>query len=125
MIAKTPAHAVDPLDQAFNQGDLEGVLSYYDDAAVVIPIPGTQARGIQELRALYQRFMHPGVTAKQIKTNVIEADGIALFTSRWTLNIEGEPPQTFIATTVLRRQPDGSWKALIDNPRGPQILDSD
>jgi ketosteroid isomerase-like protein len=125
MIAKTPEHAVDLLDQAFNQGDLEGVLRYYDDAAVVIPIPGTQARGIQELRTLYQRFMHPGVTAKQIKTNVIEADGIALFTSRWTLNIEGEPPQTFIATTVLRRQPDGSWKALIDNARGPQILDSD
>jgi hypothetical protein len=40
------------------------------------------------------------------------------------MNIEGEPPQTFIATTVLRRQPDGSWKALIDNARGPQILDS-
>jgi ketosteroid isomerase-like protein len=125
MIAKTPEHAVALLDQAFNQGDLEGVLRYYDDAAIVIPLPGTEARGLQELRTLFQRVMHPGVTAKQIKTNVIEADGIALFTSRWTLNIAGQPPQTFIATTVFRRQADGGWKALIDNARGPQILDQD
>jgi uncharacterized protein (TIGR02246 family) len=125
MIARTPEHAVELLDQAFNQGDLEAVLRLYDDAAVVIPMPGTQARGLQELRTLYQRFLRPGITAKQIKTNVLEADGIALFTSRWTLNMEGQPPQAFIATTVFRQQPDGGWKALIDNARGPEILDRD
>ena len=28
-----------------------------------------------------------------------------------------------VAVDVIRRQPDGSWKMVIDNPWGPAILD--
>lgn len=122
MIAQSPEHAIELLDRAFNEGDLETILGIYDDSAVVIPEPGTEARGVGELRALYQRFMKPGTSATQLKTHVVEADGVALFTSRWTLSVEGAPPETFIATTVFRKQPDGGWKALIDNARGPLVL---
>ena len=122
MIAKSPEHAVELLDKAFNEGDLDSVLDYYEDSAVVIPMPGIEARGRAELRSLYQRVMKPGTSAKQLTTHVMEADGVALFLSRWTLTVEGAPPETFIATTVFRKQPDGGWKALIDNPRGPLIL---
>ena len=122
MIAKSPEHAVELLDKAFNEGDLDSVLCYYEDAAVVISMPGIEARGRAELRSLYQRVMKPGTSAKQLTTHVMEADGVALFLSRWTLTVEGAPPETFIATTVFRKQPDGGWKALIDNPRGPLIL---
>ncbi len=122
MIATSPEHAIELLDKAFNEGDLASVLRYYDDAAVVIPQPDVQARGKEEIKSLYERFMQPGTIAKQIKTHVIEADGIALFTSRWELSIGQAPPETHIATTVFRKQPDGGWKALIDNARGPQIL---
>ena len=122
MIAGSPEHAIELLDKAFNEGDLDTVLGLYEDAAVVIAEPGQVARGKQELRSLYQRFMQPGTAAQQLTTHVAEADGIALFLSRWTLTVKDAPPQTFIATTVLRRQPDGGWKALIDNARGPLIL---
>jgi ketosteroid isomerase-like protein len=125
MIATSPEHAVELLDKAFNQGDLESILGYYDDAAIVIPVPGVEARGHAEIRDLFQRFLRPGVTAHQIKSKVIEADGIALFTSRWALDIPGHPRQAFIATTVFRKQTDGGWKALIDNARGPEILELD
>ena len=69
--------------------------------------------------------MKPGTSAKQLKVHVVEADGIALLTSRWTLHVEGVSPQTFVATVVLRQQPDRGWKALIDKARGPQILEPD
>ncbi len=122
MIASSPEHAIELLDQAFNEGDLDSVLRLYEDAAVVVPEPGKEARGIAELRSLYQKLMKPGITAKQLKTAVLEADGVALFLSRWTLTVDGAPPETFISTTVFRKQPDGGWKALIDNARGPLIL---
>lgn len=122
MRATSPEHAIELLDNAFNAGDIESVLRYYEDTAVVIPKPGTQARGKAELRSLYSAFMRPGISAKQIKTHVVEADGIALFTSRWTLVIDDAPPEVFLATTVFRKQPDGGWKALIDNARGPLVL---
>ena len=60
--------------------------------------------------------------ARQLQTHVAEADGIALFTSRWSLSVAGGEPQVFFASVVLRQQPDGGWKALIDNARGPLIL---
>lgn len=55
MLARNPEHAIELLDRAFNEGDLATVLRYYEDAAVVIPKPGTGARGIGELRERYGR----------------------------------------------------------------------
>jgi ketosteroid isomerase-like protein len=126
MIANSPEHAVELLDRAFAQGDLHAVLSFYEDAAVVITEPGKAARGTAELRSFFARAMQSGASAEQLKTQVIEAEGVALFLSRWTLHVKGAGPgateRTFTATTVFRKQPDGGWKALIDNPFGPLIL---
>jgi ketosteroid isomerase-like protein len=69
--------------------------------------------------------MQSGSWAEQLRTQVIEADGVALFLSRWILHSKDATAQTFIATTVFRQQPDGGWKALIDNPFGPLILETD
>jgi ketosteroid isomerase-like protein len=126
MIATSPEHAVELLDRAFAQGDLDTVLSFYEAAAVVITEPGKAARGTEELRSFFARAMQSGSWAEQLRTQVIEADGVALFLSRWSLHSKGDvAARTFIATTVFRKQPDGGWKALIDNPFGPLILGPD
>jgi ketosteroid isomerase-like protein len=126
MVATSPEHAVELVDKAFNEGDLATVLSFYEDAAVVITEPGKAARGKEELKDFFGRVMRSGSSAKQLKTHVIEADGVALFLSRWTLEVKdaktGVSSRTFTATTVFRRQPDGGWRALIDNSFGPLML---
>ncbi len=125
MIANSPEHAVELLDRAFAQGNLDAVLSFYEDAAVVITEPGKSARGTEELRSFFSWATRSGFRAEQLRTQVIEADGVALFLSRWTLDSKDVAARTFIATTVFRRQPDGGWKALIDNPFGPLILETE
>lgn len=126
MILSSPEHAVKMVDDAFNRGDLDAVLNFYETTAVVVTEPGKVARGTVELRSFFERVMQSGTSAKQLKTHVIEADGIALFLSRWTFKTATADPDasghTFIATTVLRKQPDGTWKALIDNSLGPLVL---
>ena len=122
MIATSPEHAVELLDRAFAQGDLPTVLSFYEEVAVVITEPGKAARGTAELRGFFDRAMQSGSSAKQLQTHVIEDDGVALFVSRWIFQAKGAAERTFTATTVFRKQPDGGWKALIDNPFGPFIL---
>lgn len=123
MIGRSPEDLVQLLDQAFNDGDVEAMLSFYEDAAVVITEPGKMARGKEELRVFFDRVARAGSSARQLKMQVIEADGVALFLSRWALKGEGEDrARTFVATTVFRRQPDGGWRALIDNPFGPLLL---
>jgi uncharacterized protein (TIGR02246 family) len=129
MTPDSPEHAVDLLDRAFNQGDLDAVLGFYEEAAVVVTEPGKLARGREELRNFFEQVMRSGASAKQLKTHVIEADGLALFLSRWTLRTgNGNPDagsETFVATTIFRKQPDGTWKVLIDNPLGPLVLGSE
>lgn len=126
MPVRNPEHLVEQLDRAFNEGDLETLLSFYEDNAVVVTEPGKTARGRSELRAFFVWALAGGSTASQLQTKVIEADGVALFISRWTLTPKADPgqrtPLTLVATSVFRRQPDGGWKALIDNPFGPAIL---
>ena len=121
-IANSPEHAIQVLDRAFNEGDLDTVMAFYDEAALVVPQPGVEARGKEAIREMYGKMLQPGVIARQLQIRVLEADGIALFTSRWSLSQPGQTQKTFISTTVLRQQRDGGWKALIDNAQGPAIL---
>jgi uncharacterized protein (TIGR02246 family) len=129
MVAKSPEHAVELLDRAFNEGDVDTLLALYEDAAVVIPEPGKTARGKAELRDFFEHAVRAGSSARQLQTHVIEADGVALFLSRWTLHARGSDPavssRAFVATTVFRKQQDGGWKVLIDNPLGPLVLRPD
>jgi ketosteroid isomerase-like protein len=124
--ADTPEHVVELLDHAFNRG--EAVLAFYEEGATVIAAPTVTLRGHAQLRTFFARALESGNHATQLRTRVFEADGIALFLSRWTLTSKNAAPdaqrQVFVATTVFRRQPDGSWKILIDNPFGPAALEA-
>ncbi len=120
--ATSPEEAIALLDDAFNKGDLKTILNFYDDHAVVVPQPGIEARGKMGIGNMYSQLMRPGLRATQLQTHTLEADGIALFTSKWQLTADDAAPQTYFATTVFRKHTDGGWKVLIDNARGPEIL---
>jgi ketosteroid isomerase-like protein len=126
MVASSPEHAVELLDKAFNEGDVKTVLGFYEEQAVLISEPGRVARGTEEIGRFLEGAMGTGSSARQLKTHVIEADGVALFLSLWTLHVGDADstgsPRTFVATTVFRKRPNGGWKALIDNPFGPLVL---
>lgn len=120
MQIEKPELLVQQLDRAFNEGDLEALLGFYEEAAVVVVEPGQTACGAVELRAFFSRILHTGLSARQLKTHIVEADDVALFVSRWIL--QGDRERQFVATSVFRKQQDGRWKVLIDNPFGPAVL---
>ncbi len=122
MPRNTPLDTIHTVDHAFNTGDLETILRFYDAQAVLLNQPGQEIRGLTAIRDLYRDALHSNPHVEQLETHIIEADGIALFTSRYTLANGDAPPQTSISTVVLRQQPDGTWKNLIDNAHGPAVL---
>lgn len=128
MIARSPEHAVELLDQAFNQRDIETVMSFYEDEAVVVTGPGKTVRGRAQLLGFFELAMKSGASATQLKSHVFEADGVALFLSRWTLEYKESSGKVstrkLVATTAFREQPGGGWKVLIDNSLGPLVLDA-
>jgi ketosteroid isomerase-like protein len=124
MYARDPGQAIKLIDIAFQDADIDALVSLYDDAAVLTStelVPGREIRGKQELRDFYSGVLKPGAfSVAQVNTHMVEADGIALFTSRWSLSRDGSPTKSFVATVVFRRQPDGGWKDLIDS--SPAVL---
>ncbi len=125
MIAQSPAHAIELIDKAFEEADIDTLVGLYDEAAVLIPAAtatGVEIRGHEQLRQFYSKLLVPGrFTVRQIKTHIVEADGIALITSRWSLGTQDAEPRILVATVVFRRNADGDWKDLIDS--GPAVLE--
>ena len=123
---QTPNDAVKELDNAVNEKNMEAVLDFYEDDALLVMEPGRIARGKNELRNFFKVVFEMNVKAKQIVTNVLETDDIALFTSRWVA--EGRTPEgneflnENIATSVFRRGTDDKWRLVIDNSFGPEVL---
>jgi ketosteroid isomerase-like protein len=120
---RTPQETVLALDDAFNRGDLDAVLNFYDDDAVMV-MPDRVVRGKASLRQAFQEILAWQPIVKQERTFALEADGVALFLSRWTLkrSAQNSPPRQFVATAVFRQQPSGDWRCLIDNSAGPAVL---
>ena len=57
MVATSPENAVELLDRAFNEGDIETIFNWYEDAAFVITEPGkTTPSGSSLLRMIWMRI---------------------------------------------------------------------
>ena len=128
MLEYSPAEVVELLDQAFNRGDIEAVLDFYEEDAIMVVKPGRLATGKAELRSAFEWILtNIKGTAKQEKTHVIEAGDIALFTSKWSYSGEtadGTPiARESYATTIFRKGEDGRWRIVVDNSWGPAVIE--
>jgi uncharacterized protein (TIGR02246 family) len=122
MPATTPKEAHDLFVQYFNEGNLEKVISLYEPNATLVmmsePVHGHEA--IRKALAVFLSFKgHMELHVDR----VFQADDVALLFSTWTLTgtdpDDGSPRVTSGQTSdVVRKQSDGSWLFVIDNPEG-------
>jgi uncharacterized protein (TIGR02246 family) len=122
----SPEATVREFFRTFNEGNLEAVLAFYEAKATFVAQPGQVAEGTVALRAASNGFLSMKPTLSLSKYQGIVAGDIALSVARWTLKgtgPDGKPIQMEGTTTdVLRRQADGRWLFVIDNPWGAGIL---
>lgn len=112
---------------AMNRGDIDAVMSLYSEDTVFVQAPGEPVlKGLTALRETIEQFLAMKPKLKVELMQYVEADDIAFFTVRWELtgtDAAGIP--VFLTSydgNVVRRQADGSWKTLIDNPFHSQHL---
>ena len=116
--------------RAMNAHDLEAVMSTYDSSTVFVQGPGQEnIVGLDNLRATVERFLDYSPKLTVELKQFVQADDIALFSVRWTL--EGTDEQgdvvsmTSADSNVVRRRDDGTWFTLIDNPFHEEFLKID
>lgn len=127
MSTPNPVDTVTRLVTAVNQGNLDAAVACYEAEAILIVQPGHVATGTKALREAYAGFIAMKVTITTETYKIVQADDIVLFSSKW--NATGTAPDgspvkmSGISSDVLRRQVDGRWLIVIDNPFGAAILD--
>lgn len=124
----TPVHDVRRLNSywqtAFNVGDLDTLMTMYEENAVIVPGPGAPAvAGHDAIRQALVAFLELGGTIRFTPRFWLVAGDIALGSCSHVMDGGQAPDGTPIdlrgvTTEVARRQPDGSWKYVIDHPFG-------
>jgi uncharacterized protein (TIGR02246 family) len=119
-----PARSPEELDKLFmenmNAGDVEAVVALYEVEATLAPQPGQAVTGTAAIRDAIRGFiaMKPRFTATAKPT--VRAGDLALTGLAWNLHAtgpDGKPVEmNGHSAEVVRRQPDGTWKFVIDNP---------
>lgn len=120
MPAHTPEDVHALFAGAFNDQDLNALVELYErDAILVVPPDGLHAHGTDAIAAA----VAPVVALRpRFRSDVIwklESDGIALTQVRWTAAGSANGDRIEMSgsgTIVSRRQPDGSWRIVLDNP---------
>lgn len=111
---------------AFEKKDIDGVLATYETDAIVMFEPQKPVQGKETLRAVFTQFvsMNPQYTFSGHEVYV--SGNIATHTAPWTM--KGQLPdgtkieQSGLSVAVLRKQSDGNWLMIQDNPHGQFLM---
>ena len=117
---------VKKMSAAMEHGNIDAVMSAYESGACLVVQPGVTVSGAA-LREALNGFISMKPKFNMPKHEVIESGDIALHISPWTMHAvdpaTGSPvEQSGLSLAVFRRQPDGNWLMVIDNPFGAALL---
>ena len=122
MSTATPEQVLESIVTGINSGDLESLMPLYESGAGFAGEPGVLAHHAPGIGEALSGFISMNGTLNIDVTRVLEADDLALVIGVWSFDgtgPDGEPVRLAARNAdVLRRQSDGTWRFVIDNPWG-------
>ena len=122
MSTATPEQVLQSLVTGINSGDLDSLMPLYEGDAAFATQPGSLAPGASGIRDALGGFISMNGRLDLDVTRVLEVDDLALVVGVWSFDgtgPDGEPVRLAAKNAdVLRRQTDGTWRFVIDNPWG-------
>lgn len=122
MSRETPEQVLKSIVDGINTGNLDALMTLYEPEAGFATQPGNLAHGLLGVRESLAAFIAMKGTLDLKVTRVLAASDLALVAGVWSFTGTGPDgaPVTLTGQNadVLRRQADGSWRFVIDNPWG-------
>lgn len=100
--------------------DLDALIALYETDAVFMPEPGVVLTTPKDIRAALEAMLSLAPTMVVATGHVVASGDIALVQNDWSMT--GTAPDGSTVTQegrsadVVRRQPDGTWRVVIDRP---------
>ncbi|WP_341367568.1 DUF4440 domain-containing protein [Yoonia sp. BS5-3] len=122
-------NAVQTMTSNFQGNDIAGVMASYESEATVLFEPGAPVSDAALMEQMFAGMAAVSPVFDYAGHEVIVNGDVAVHIAPWSMT--GKTPdgqelaQSGLSIAVLRRQPDGSWKMVIDNPHGGRLLTQD
>ena len=118
----TPEEVLHSVTECINSGNLDSLMMLYESDACFAFQPGQFIKGREGVLQSVQGFVDMRGKLESKVKRVLRAADLALVISEWSFRGTG-PDGNLVnlastATDVLRQQPDGTWRVIIDNPWG-------
>jgi len=112
------AHAT--LAAAFNTGDVATVMSMYDVTGIIVPEPGKPVSDKEKFEEAIKAIL--SIKGKmEIKTvYCLQTGNVAVGRSEWNISDGNEVKISAKGIEVMKQQPDGTWKIVIDHAFGAE-----
>jgi ketosteroid isomerase-like protein len=117
-----PEDVLNSVTDGINNGDLDSLMTLYEPFACFASQPGELAKSPEGIREALRSFIDMKGKLDLSVKRVLKANNLALVTTEWSFNGTGPDGKhvhvSAKSADVLRQQPDGTWRFVIDNPWG-------
>jgi uncharacterized protein (TIGR02246 family) len=124
VLTETPEQVLEAVVEGINTGNFDLLLSLYEPGAAFATQPGKLAHGLTGICESLDGFVALNGKLDLNVSRTLEVGDLALVVGEWSFTgtrPDGEPVTlTAKNADVLRRQADGSWRFVIDNPWGTE-----
>lgn len=114
------------MTNAFIKKDIDGVLATYEDGAIVMFEPQKPVTGKDNLRRAFMQFVTMNPIFTYSGHEVYISGDIAMHIAPWKMLGQlpdgTEVEQSGLSVAVLRKQANGSWLMIQDNPNAQYLL---
>ncbi len=120
-----PARAPGDCDRLFEEyvkaGDVEAVVGLYEEGGSLVQHDGGVATGHAAIRGVITRLVAIQPNLRNDVVRVVQAgEDLALLYNDWSMSAKGRDGKPIEragkAIEVVRRQADGTWRFVIDDP---------
>ncbi|OLF11972.1 hypothetical protein BLA60_08025 [Actinophytocola xinjiangensis] len=116
MTATEPAQLHTLFTEAINGRDAEGLVALYEPSGLAVHLDGSCRSGEAELRAMVEDMLATIEHIDGETRKVIVAGDIAITSATWRARLAGGGEGAGTTAEVARRQADGTWRWVIDDP---------